>query len=321
MCTAPPIRELLFFVCPCCAVGDWRVLVVTCRFVAMTQHWKWINRQLPRWTYTLDVSNLDSWSTRLENVFLRRTKTVEFRPFPPLESCWEAVTSQPLWKEELQRLTLVRSCDDCFKDYRSSQDFVICRAVFWRFQRLFHHSEHYNDPSPYRVCVYVSMFTVEVWFVPDWVVLTPTTDPTQEVKLLTGRKLPPLLSRPNYTAEGISHDHSKHVTHRTSQSRDLLPTKPIFGGNRASKHRGADAVVDYYWHWKWCSFVSRLQVSKAPADQVCVNCNKNCQRGWKSGTLYTNPAWLQYRGSSCGLRLEVCIVNMELSCEGSNNYL
>lgn len=50
--------------------------------------------------------------------------------------------------------------------------------------------------------------------------LTHHTDPTQEVKLLTGRKLPPLLSRPNYTAKGISHDHSKPLTHRRAQDPD-----------------------------------------------------------------------------------------------------
>lgn len=33
--------------------------------------------------------------------------------------------------------------------------------------------------------------------------------PAQEVKLPTGRKLPPLLSKHHYAAEGISHGHSK----------------------------------------------------------------------------------------------------------------
>lgn len=47
--------------------------------------------------------------------------------------------------------------------------------------------------------------------------------PTQEVKLLTGRKLPPLPSEPYYAAQGISHDHSKAVTH-THTYTHLLPT-------------------------------------------------------------------------------------------------
>lgn len=76
------------------------------------------------------------------------------------------------------------------------------------------------------VCVYISMFTVEAWFVSDWLVFTPTTDPTQEVKLLTGRKLPLLFSRPIYTAEGISRDHSKLVSQRRAK----------FWGNHVSKH-------------------------------------------------------------------------------------
>lgn len=86
-------------------------------------------------------------------------------------------------------------------------------SVFWCSQWLLHSFD-------WLPCVYVWMYTVEVW-----VVLTPTTDPTQEVKLLTGRKLPPLLSRTNYTAEGISHDHSKLVTHWRAQNTNLLPTK------------------------------------------------------------------------------------------------
>ena len=52
---------------------------------------------------------------------------------------------------------------------------------------------------------------------------TLRANPTQEVSLLTGRKLPPLPSRPNYTAEGISHDHSKPVTQKRVQGTGLLP--------------------------------------------------------------------------------------------------